>query len=367
MKRTIEIILGIAMLAILAWLLVPRGALPRVQRNMAAGFQGALLVASSDGRLTTLGLFEAPDGGLLAGGVIPRGVQGVASSRDGERAFCWTDRRVYTVARRQEDLDAPEMWQSEHEILQVIEVHPPSSDAARLLVLSAEDTSGEQPLGSHLTLVDPSGAESAREVLLDSAGYNFWRASVGDVDGDGAEDLALCTWSHTARGPEMKRRFFVYSWDDQGGLTPRWRGSRLSRPYISAQLAQVLPDERMELVSVEKGLTGQRLLVAYEWNQFGFWGLGHSEGSDHVVFVGSADVHGDSAPELLAIVRHEAQPWRVEAFEHTEDALEPVAQSLPLEVGENVLVIHGAEAPMIVAWHGRGPLRPREIAFETAD
>lgn len=38
----------------------------------------------------------------------------------------------------------------------------------------------------------------------------------------------------------------------------------------------VVGDERAELVSVETGLGGGQMLVAYAWNQFGFWGLGES-------------------------------------------------------------------------------------------
>ncbi len=320
MKRIIEVVLGFVMLAILVVMFFSPGLLPDTRNNLAVGCGGELLVASSDGRITSVGLFEAPDDRMLAAGQVPRDARGLATSRDGTRAFLWTDHYACTLDRDGPDVHETEVWQSEDPILQVIEVHPHSIDGPRLLALSAEDTSGDHPLGSHLTLVDPSGEEAAREVLPDTSGYNFWRASAGDVDGDGAEDLSLCTWSHTALDEETKRRFFIYSWNEAGELYPRWRGSRLSRPYVSAELAQVLPNDRMELVSVERGLNGKRLLVAYEWNQFGFWGLGHSAGNDRVSFVDSADVSGDEAPELLAVVRDHAQPRRVVAFAHRDGA-----------------------------------------------
>jgi len=132
------------------------------------------------------------------------------------------------------------------------------------------------PLRSHLYLLDP--ADPARVTRLSpEPGYNFWHLSQGDVDGDGDPEIGLCTWSRTVLDPRYAARFFVYSWKEQGDLYPRWRGSRLCRPFVQACLADVNDDGKAELVSVEKEPDGGEMLVAYEWNQFGFWGLGHSD------------------------------------------------------------------------------------------
>jgi hypothetical protein len=151
------------------------------------------------------------------------------------------------------------------------------------LVLSAADLRGPQPRHSTLTLVDAQGGERR---LSPEAHYNFWDVTVGDVDGDGRDEVALCTFSRTARDPAYARRYFVYAWDEAGDLTPIWRGSRLCRPYLTAELADINQDGRAELVSVERGLGGGQMLVAYEWNQFGFWGLGHSAEVEGLVFLG---------------------------------------------------------------------------------
>lgn len=144
-----------------------------------------------------------------------------------------------------------------------------------LVVLTAERSEGLSFLGSHLYLLDPDDPASPRPLSPEPT-YNFWDLSTGDVDGDGVEEVGLCTWSRTVKDPDFANRYFIYGWTSEGDLYPRWRGSRLCRPYVWAGLLDVAGDDRAELVSVETGLGGGQMLVAYEWNQFGFWGLGTS-------------------------------------------------------------------------------------------
>ncbi len=165
-------------------------------------------------------------------------------------------------------------------VLEAIWVKP-ADRSEQLLVLVAEDIQDRQPRASHLYKVDPE-ANSPHQRLSLASTYNVWDVSTGDVDGDGSEDIALCTYSRTVHDPEFARRFFVYSWDPDGDIYPRWRGSRLGRPYIRALLADVAGDDVCELLSVESASDGGQLLVAYEWNQFGFWGIGQSPVYDAV-------------------------------------------------------------------------------------
>ncbi len=153
--------------------------------------------------------------------------------------------------------------------------HPPGR-AEGLLVLTAAEVRARRPRGGELYLVDITSPQAAVK-LSPRACYNFWSVSVGDVDGDGAQDVALCTFSRTVLTPRYAQRLFIYSWNAQGDLHPLWRGSRLCRPYDAALLTDVTGDGTAELVSIEHGPNGGKLLVAYEWNQFGFWGLGQSD------------------------------------------------------------------------------------------
>jgi hypothetical protein len=191
-------------------------------------------------------------------------------------------------------------------ILRVVPARPPGRPPA-LLVLTAAHVGGAQPRDSALCLVSLDGASRR---LSPEHSYNFWDLSVGDVDGDGREEVALCTYSRTARDRHYARRFFVYGWDGQGDLTPLWRGSRLCRPYLTAQLADVNGDRRAELVSVERGLGGGEMLVAYAWNQFGFWGLGNSPEYREVQFVGARPLPSGGAGVAVVVCRADGKPGR---------------------------------------------------------
>jgi len=356
-RRWIEVALAAVMVGVVVWLLLPSSVLRPEPRNLAVACGDALLIASIDSRTTSLSLWRPPAFRPLDAIGLGRPVDGLATSRTGESALCWTGRIAYRI-----DLDrlkAVQVWRAAHPILQLLEVRIPVPQALRVLALCAEDASGEHPLRSHLSLIDPPGAAEPR-ALSPESGYNFWAASAGDVDGDGAEDLALCTWSQTARDPDYARRLFVYAWDEDGHLHPLWRGSRLSRPYHTARLAQALPGAQMELVSVETGLTGERLLVAYEWNQFGFWGLGHTPECPQAEFVGSADLDGDGAPELVATEAYEGGR-RALAFHHAGDRWEPHLASELLDADEIAIVLPAEPLPIVVAYHGRGSPRPRSL------
>lgn len=181
------------------------------------------------------------------------------------------------------------LWQAPYAILKACSINYPSAASPRLLVLTAEHPSAPQPRRSHLYLLNPATGARAR-LLSPEPDYNFWDVSVGDVDGDGTPEIGLCTYSSTARVATVARRYFVYRWNAAGDLHPLWRGSRLCRPYLAAGLLDVTGDSKAELVSVEKALSGKLLVVAYQWNQFGFWGLGHSaeyDGIETVALIGA--------------------------------------------------------------------------------
>jgi hypothetical protein len=165
------------------------------------------------------------------------------------------------------------------------------------------------PLRSHLYLVDPSDPRHPR-LLSPEAYYNFWEMSQGDVDGDGVAEIGLCTWSRTALDPHLAYRFFVYGWNAQGDLEPRWRGSRLCRPLIQATLRDLNGDGRAELLSVEKAPDGGQVAVAYAWNQFGFWGLGKSQVYREVCLAGAMPRSGQDSRSFAVDVVGEDDGWR---------------------------------------------------------
>lgn len=105
--------------------------------------------------------------------------------------------------------------------------------------------------------------------------YNFWDIQFGDIDGDGRPVIALCTWSKTSHVRTYARRYFIYGMTAKDSY-PRWRGSRLSRPYLSARLVKSGDGPDWKLLSVETASSEHVCLMLYQWDDFGFYGLGRS-------------------------------------------------------------------------------------------
>jgi len=95
------------------------------------------------------------------------------------------------------------------------------------------------------------------------------KIQLGDIDGDGRLEIALCVYKETTFDPQPAMRPFFYRWED-GDLAPVWRGSRLARPFDDYRLADLDGDGRAELVSVEALADGGRLICVYRWRDFGF-------------------------------------------------------------------------------------------------
>ncbi len=202
-----------------------------------------------------------------------------------------------------------ELFQTPHTVLNVTTVHPPGAESPQLLILTAEEMKAGHWRTSHLYLLAPDDPGHAKPLSPESH-YNFWDVSVGDVDGDGCEEVALCTYSCTARDARYARRFFVYSWDEEGDLYPRWRGSRLCRRYVSAQLADVI--------------NGGEMLVAYEWNQFGFWGLGHTREYEEVKILQAPAKTADKQKAVLVALGLADGGHKQTLMVVRDDAVEPV-------------------------------------------
>ncbi len=165
------------------------------------------------------------------------------------------------------------------------------------------------PLRSRLYLVDPDDPFHPR-LLAPASSYNFWEVSQGDVDGDGVQEIGLCTWSRTVQDSRMNYRFFVYGWTADGDLEPRFRGSRLSRALVAAMLRDVKGDGRAELLSVEKAVDGGQVVVAYAWNQFGFRGIGESEVYPEVCLAGAPPRSRDDSRSFPVYIAGEHDRWR---------------------------------------------------------
>ena len=102
---------------------------------------------------------------------------------------------------------------------------------------------------------------------------------VGDVDGDGTDDLAVELWQRSKLDVQEKRRLHVYSVRDgrlkhSSGFVPRWRGSALSRPFRNWCFVGRNQARGFDLAAIEYSNdpsdAGFEWLSVYRWNGFGF-------------------------------------------------------------------------------------------------
>lgn len=105
----------------------------------------------------------------------------------------------------------------------------------------------------------------------DFAEFNPWKITMGDVDGDGIDDISIGVYKESPLHPVMAKRPFIYNFID-GDLKPLWRGSRLSKPFTDYDFIDIDGDGIDELISIEILSDDRRLINTYKWKGFGFEG-----------------------------------------------------------------------------------------------
>jgi hypothetical protein len=102
-----------------------------------------------------------------------------------------------------------------------------------------------------------------------------WKVQTCDVDGDGQKEISVGVFKKTQFHPVMAKRPFIYNYHNNS-ISPKWRGSRLSRPFEDYIFVDVDGDKKDELVSIELLQDGQNLVNTYKWKGFGFEGCAES-------------------------------------------------------------------------------------------
>jgi hypothetical protein len=123
-------------------------------------------------------------------------------------------------------------------------------------------TDGEKPVS--LYEVTPDALKEIWSGL--SKSLKPWKLQIGDVDGDGSEDLMVGVYKKARFHPVMAYRPFVYGWDGKT-MYPKWLGSRLSRPFTDFVLADF--GSGVRIVAVEQTREGANELAVYRWDGFG--------------------------------------------------------------------------------------------------
>lgn len=108
-----------------------------------------------------------------------------------------------------------------------------------------------------------------------------WKIDTGDVDGDGIYEVSVGVYKETIFHQIMDKRPFIYSYRDNR-LLPKWRGSRLSRPFTDYIFYDLDMDDSDEIISIEILEDGKLILNSYKWIGFGIEGFLEGEIYDKI-------------------------------------------------------------------------------------
>lgn len=110
---------------------------------------------------------------------------------------------------------------------------------------------------------------------------NPWKLAIGDIDGDGKDEISIGVYKKSPFHQVMAKRPFIYSFTE-GKIQPKWRGSRLSRPFTDYNFSDIDGDGIDEIVAIEILQDNRKIINSYKWKGFGFEGYLESEDFDDI-------------------------------------------------------------------------------------
>ena len=191
------------------------------------------------------------------------------------------------------------------------------ADSSRLSWIVWTRTKGKRPV---LRAMEEQ-SEGGFRVRATGFPRELRRIEVGDLNGDGRDELAVELSQRSKLDPGIKPRLHVYDLDSQG-FQPLWRGSMLSRPFFAWTLAPRSDDISCDVAALERGQNGLSWLTVYRWNGFGLRAVwqhdfkgklrGLKSGCDARGTILSFEEVTSSGTRTLRARRVAGENWRVE-------------------------------------------------------
>lgn len=143
---------------------------------------------------------------------------------------------------------------------------------SEIIVLTSETP---KEYGDYMVIVNLEQSEGKISGLKEvykfkCSDLNPWKVQTADVDGDGTVEISLGVYKTAPFHPEMAKRPYIYNWTGENGIFPKWRGSRLSRPFDDYVFGSVEAEGIDNIISIESTADGKKVLTSYIWKGFGF-------------------------------------------------------------------------------------------------
>ena len=186
------------------------------------------------------------------------------------------------------------------------------ADNARLGWISWTNSAARAPI---LRALEPNG--NGWRVRATGFPRAVARVEIGDINGDGRDDIVVELRQRSKLDPQVKPRLHIYGLGADK-FVPLWRGSMLSRPFTQWKLVGRADQPSDDVAALERDSNGKSWLTVYRWNGFGLRVVWQREfGGELRDLRGGCDARGAflevrSGGKLWSARRVGEESWRIE-------------------------------------------------------
>lgn len=150
-----------------------------------------------------------------------------------------------------------------------------------------------------------------------------WKVQVSDVDGDKKKEISIGVYKESQFHPVKAKRPFIYNWHGDG-ISPKWRGSRLARPFEDYIFADIDRDGLDEIISIEVLKSGKKIINSYKWKGFGFEGMTESKEYQDILWIDKIKSPGNKDIIVIKVKNEDKYEWVL--LNHINEKLEAKGQ-----------------------------------------